>query len=207
LTKIDVAVEADKKTWLYTGLALVAGVGLVSMLSAPSTAEAASKSGVAAPKRMLLVGDSLAVGLGAPLKKLAADKGIGVAYDGKVGTTSSAWASGPSLPADLQKDKFDVVLVSLGTNDMPTGWGAEQVASYMATIVGKIQQSGARAVWIAPPRMRTLREDAVRQAIASLGVPVFPSDALDIPRGGDSIHPTATGYAGWAGAILSWLAP
>jgi lysophospholipase L1-like esterase len=34
----------------------------------------------------------------------------------------------------------------------------------------------------------------------------FPSDQLAIPRGPDGIHPTARGYAGWAGAIWQWLA-
>lgn len=206
--------EAEKKSWLYTGLALVAGVGLVSILAAPGTAHASaaqtgasSQKSDAAPKRMLLLGDSLAVGLGPPLKKLAASKGIGVAHDGKVGTTSAAWAHGQSLAADLARDNFDTVLVSLGTNDMAGSWTAEQVASYMGAIVDAVQKRGARVVWVAPPRMPTLREEAVRKAIASLGVAVFPSDALEIPRGGDKIHPTAIGYAGWAGAILSWLVP
>jgi len=208
----------DRKGWLYAGLALVAGVGLVSLLAKPAEAAdedfptdggaapvGAGKLGLRAGARILMIGDSLAVGLGPPLKKLASAQGYGVAYDGKVGTRSGQWASGPSLPADLARDKFDVVLVSLGTNDMPTNFSAEQIQAAMATIVDKIRAAGAQPVWVAPPRMVTLREDAVRQAIASLGVPVFPSDALDIPRGGDRIHPTAIGYAGWAGALLGWL--
>jgi len=33
----------------------------------------------------------------------------------------------------------------------------------------------------------------------------FPSQRLTIPRGADQLHPTARGYAAWAGAIWQWL--
>ncbi len=33
----------------------------------------------------------------------------------------------------------------------------------------------------------------------------FHSEKLEMPRGPDNLHPTARGYAGWAGAIWHWL--
>lgn len=198
--------ESEKKGWLYAGLALVAGVGLV-LMSSPAEAGPTSPVRLPASPRVLIIGDSLAVGLGPVLKKLASGKSVGLAYDGKVGTTSQQWATNSWLATDLGRDKFDVVLVSLGTNDMPTGASAAQIQQHMLRVVQAIQAAGAQPVWVSPPTMPTLREQEVRAAIAALGIPVFPSEALSISRGGDKIHPTATGYAGWAGALFSWLVP
>lgn len=191
--------STDKKSWLYAGLALAAGVGVVSILSRPAEGVGAVERRPSAGKRVLLVGDSLAVGLGPPLKRLASDRGVGVAYDGKPGTSVADWASLPTIEKDLKRDRFDLVLVCVAGSPEAS---ASALQRDMIAVVRKASAAGAKVVWVQPPGA----PQPAHAASAALGVPVFPTSALDVPLGPDGVHPTAIGYAGWAGALLSWLA-
>lgn len=197
--------DARRALWIYAGLGLAAGVGLVMASSSSSTAAPTGGPGPAggpAPggvpllrpgDRVLLIGDSLAQGLGTPMKQLL---GNDFRADGRVGTRIVDWA-----PYQVPAPGPNLVLISLGTNDMrmmdPT---TEQSA--LAALLAKFR--GTRVAWIAPPTM-PFPDRGVRAMLARAGVPIFPSDSLVIPRGPDQIHPTVIGYAGWAGNLVTWL--
>lgn len=154
------------------------------------------KSSVAtAPKRVALIGDSYAVGLGPELAKLIPN----FKYEGHVGNTTSAWAHhtaacggcGDWIPAF----KPDVVLVALGVNDGAT----PNLADYQ-TIVRGLHGLGAPVVWIEPP---AAVNTAARNTIAALGVQTVP--ATNAPLASDGLHPTGSGYRTWATEILQTL--
>ena len=207
---------------MLAGLVLAAGVGLVYSL-------ASGGSGLVRPPRLqrgarlLLFGDSLAVGLGPQFKTLAEEEGVEVRVLAKVSTRIDQWASSAALDAMLAEYEPDMVLVSLGTNDeYMTGDAPARQAPYLDTLLAKLHDCcgrpgpyrgdyglGAEVVWIMPPELPR-ETNGIRALIASRLASSerawsFPSETLEIPRGPDHLHPTAAGYAGWAGAIWEWL--
>jgi hypothetical protein len=153
--------------------------------------------------RILLVGDSLAQGLGPPLKQLAIDNGFAFQVDGRQGTRIVDWATQPWLQQDLTTFKPTLVLVSLGTNDMRLKDPSTEKTSLMK-LVQKLQ--GVRTLLLAPPTM-PFPDSGVRPMLSATGLPLFHSETLTIPRSTDGIHPTVVGYAGWAGVLWSRLRP
>ena len=166
---------------------VVGGIGILAL------AARRNSTAPAAPKRIALIGDSYAVGLGPELGKILP----AFRYEGHVGTNTAEWANhssqcgacGDWLPAF----EPDIVLVSLGVND----GAAPDPANYQA-IVRALHGIGARVVWIEPP---AAVNTASRAVIASLGVPTVP--ATQTPLAGDGLHPAS--YAGWSQEIARAL--
>jgi len=157
--------------------------------------------------RLLLIGDSLAVGLGPHLAGLADEEAIedflAVAHSG---TRIDQWAQSSELDRTLEDFEPTLVLVSLGTNDAAAfGQGAaDRQEPYVRELLDLLEEAGATVVWIGPPEMPFDDEELV-QLLEDEAPKYFDSGRYDIPRGPDDIHPTAAGYAGWAGQIWAWL--
>jgi lysophospholipase L1-like esterase len=186
------------RRWLLGGLLIVGGVGLVAV--------ATRRPKVTEKTRLLLIGDSLAVGLNTHMREMATDEGLD-AYAGKgiVGSRIDQWAHDPWLDEELVAFLPNLILVSLGTNDEALGPGADaHQAAALETLMEKLRATGAEIVWIGPPSLPFPRA-GVSDMIRNEAPYYFASETLDIPRGPDGLHPTAAGYAGWAGAIWRWL--
>ncbi len=202
------------RAWIYMGLgAALAGataVGLVGLFSGPSL-----KPG----DRVLLIGDSLAVGLTVPFGSLAREHGVTFKGLGTVGTRIDQWASSTELAQTLATFQPTIVIVSLGTNDAymmgPPDPGQRQ-APYLDKLLALLERSSPspRAlVWLQPPTLppAAIALPSIRALIETLRrrtripVFVFQSQQLSLPRGPDGIHPVASGYAQWAGALWQWL--
>jgi lysophospholipase L1-like esterase len=211
--------QNSSRAWIYIGLgaAALTAVGLVELLSGPT---------LRAGDRILLVGDSLAVGLSTPLGALAKDRGIAFSALATVGTRIDQWAQSQDLKDALASFQPTIVLISLGTNDAymmpPPDVGVRQ-APYMDALLTMIETGwthsddyglGPRAiVWIAPPTLpdAAISIAPVRALIADQAallhrrISIYPSDRLTLARGPDGIHPVVSAYAAWAGAIWQWL--
>jgi lysophospholipase L1-like esterase len=194
------------KAWIYAGLIVAGGIGVAKVVSRPLI----KRGG-----RLLLVGDSLSVGLAAPLKALALESGVDWRYVGETGTRIDQWASGvqgAKLDALLASFHPTLVLISLGTNDealkkynASTDVLAKQ-KPYVQKLLEKIRASGAEAAWIGPPTLDFQIPEFRAWLKAEIGQRHwFPSDKYDIPRQPDRIHPTIKGYAGWSGLIWQWI--
>ncbi len=195
------------RTWLYAGLLLGGGVALVNVLQAGPT--------IKRGERLLLVGDSLALGLAPSLGELARENGVIFDSAGKVGSRVGEWGNPQSSLNAVLRQKLalgpKVVLVSLGTNDealLLASARAELPA--LEALIATIRGSGAKLGWVGPPKFlpgQSFKPNgfttAIRQRVS--GGDYFPSERYDIPRGGDALHPTVKGYAGWAGQIWQWL--
>lgn len=204
----------SSKQWLYAGLAVVAGIGMVRLLNGPRLRRG---------ERVLLIGDSLAVGMAPHFAALAKEAGIELKSLAISGTRIDQWASSAELAKALEGFQPDLVLVSLGTNDSFMQ-GADVVAKQQVQLEKllnvlstwprkKDYGLGAdNVVWIGPPTlpnppspgMAKMIQDSAGNAL-SPRLHYFHSEKLEIPRGPDKLHPTVRGYAGWAGAIWHWL--
>jgi len=184
-----------------TGAALGV-VGLVSLVRRP----AAAKSG---RRRIALIGDSYAVGLG---PELAKQLGSDFQYEGHSGISSGAWANriasqcsqsrgagfdhGQGCGDWLAGFQPDIVLVSLGVNDGI----APNPANYQA-IVRALQGIGAQVVWIEPPADVDVPTERVRQIIQSLGVTTVPATATALRAEANGAHVHPASYSPWSAEI------
>lgn len=156
--------------------------------------------------RVLLIGDSLAQGMTAPLGALASDVGIPFFGDGRVSTRLDQWLENGWAEDDIARFQPTVLLVSLGTNDSGAVGLLPQFASRAQALVALAR---VPVLWVEPPSLPPQFDtQTVIGGIRSSGAAAtFASSSLDIPRGPDSIHPTMAGYAAWAAAVWSALNP
>lgn len=186
------------------GSAVLGGIGAV-VLAARRAKDTIS------PKRVALIGDSYAVGLGPELAKLSPN----FKYEGHVGTNTQQWvdhAAACGTCGDwLTTFKPDVVLVSLGVNDghfspspPVSGVPVRPHTGTYQRIVSALHGIGAKVIWIEPPaNVKTTATDVpmVRSAIESLGVPVVPPTTTSLSA--DNLHPRS--YNQWAKEIAEVL--
>ena len=204
----------DRK-YIGLGILTLSAVGAVILSSRKSKSPIVTKS-----DRVVLIGDSLGVGLRKPIASLADSEGIWFQGQACGGTMIFQWIRedtkfgtcrfGQQLVRAAQPT---VVLISLGTNDAfadtdEIEWERPKLEQLLQDIV----DMGARPVWIDPPKLETapniqlVTEMIYSSPIAkSIGMPHFRSDLLDIQMSGDQIHPTGQGYAVWSDALWRWL--
>ena len=169
------------------GSIVLGGLGALALFSLRR-----STGALPSTKRIALIGDSYAAGLGPELAKLFPH----FKFEGHVGTNTWQWAAHAADCGQcgdwLTTFKPDVVLVSLGVND-----GATPDAAKYNTIVRDLHGIGARVLWIEPPA--GVDAPAVRKVIASLGVDTVP--AMQMPMASGGLHPQS--YGPWAREIVA----
>ena len=146
---------------------------------------------------LVLVGDSLAVGMGHEFSRIARSLHYTVNVHAKVGSTTHQWIKW--IDRDLMLYKPDVVFVSLGTNDAAAPNALTLWPDMYEVFAAKVRDSGATLVWIGPPEVtssRVKKLTEVRHAIRSVASLYFGSEALRINQW-DGIHTDAAGYETW----------
>lgn len=200
--KATIGAVTASRHWVYAGLAVATGYGLVRLIEGPQL-----KYGVS---RVLLVGDSLAVGLAPYLSVLSGPRRVAFESTAAVGTRIDQWSNNAALRQRLASFRPTLVLVSLGTNDAYMMGGAataEQQRAKLRELLMMIKAAGADYVWVGPPLLPAAKNPAVLSMIRD-EVPMthyYHSERLELPRGPDGLHPTLKGYAGWAGLIWTHL--
>lgn len=193
----------SNRAWLLAGAALAAVGGAIVFLG--------RRPKIDADSRILLVGDSLAQGLAPQLRAMAEDEGLPFVALGVQGSLISDWAglvptdSSAALAATLESFRPTLILVSLGTNDeYASASYAASEADDLEALLALVEEYG-EVVWLGPPELPHEESNGATAMIRQTGVAYFPSDRLEIPRGGDNLHPTVAGYGSWAGMLWSWL--
>lgn len=201
---------------LVDGPALAPSSGSTTSSPAPSAPSSPSTPAPAASSNsggVLMIGDSLGVGLASAMKKFFTVPFHSAAQQS---TTIDQWGETDHInvlmqASGLAQRKPSLVLVSLGTNDIAGGGDANPKRAAVREIVRLVREAGSKVAWIAPPTLPpTLPAGfgvraVLAQELAALAVPMFESDQIVIPRGGDHLHPTGEGYESWAVAIVAWL--
>lgn len=169
--------------------------------------------------KVLLAGDSLALGLTAPLMAEAQRYGIELKGDGRTSTTAAQWVTGGWLAKDIADFAPTITLISLGTNDATGDLAA--FATNVQTLVDQATSKGGAVGWLGPPYLApTLKQfppgnvekmrKILLETLTARGINVFPTDAdapaKDYSRAQDGVHMTPAGYASWAKDIAEFAA-
>ncbi len=181
---------------LTAGVALLGAATLAWLLTrrrVPTSGGVALRQG----DRVLLIGDSLAVGLAPHLSRIAQDAGVPFASAAASGSTMQHWLHAAAAP--MASVKPTLVLVSLGTNDAMTSQSLLEMRSQRDQLLSKLGAAGARVLWVGPPRLPERARRDVLEMLAELHA-YFHSEELPIPQH-DGIHSTPDGYRDWAVAL------
>ncbi|MES1186027.1 MAG: SGNH/GDSL hydrolase family protein [Myxococcales bacterium] len=170
---------------------------------APSLASAAPAE-LPQGTKVLQVGDSFAAALGVELGKLLKHSGLRTSLETKTPSYIGDWAFGPVLRKAISDYNPDLVLITLGANEVEIPVPAQRVGP----IQRLIKSLGDRpCVWILPPLWK--QDTGLMQVIKDNAKPcqVLDSSTLvpSLPRGPDHIHPSSEGRVQWATAVFEWL--
>jgi lysophospholipase L1-like esterase len=154
-------------------------------------------------KTVLLVGDSMAEGVGPWLKKKVEATG-GRFIDGHERSSTIVWWQGSGkLRELLALHHPDIVFVALGSNEI----FLKQPELRAPLIKQMVDEIGARpSFWIGPPSWKP--DSGLVHVIEENFQPghFYNSNDLKVPRAPDGKHPTAQGYETWTELVWNWYA-
>jgi lysophospholipase L1-like esterase len=154
-------------------------------------------------KTVLLIGDSMAEGVGPWLKKKVEETG-GRFIDGHERSSTIVWWQGSGkLRELLALNHPDIVFIALGANEI----FIEKPEIRIPLIKQMVEEIGARpAFWIGPPSWKP--DKGLVHVIEENFQPghFYNSNDLKVPRAPDGKHPTAQGYGTWTDLVWTWYA-
>lgn len=154
-------------------------------------------------KTVLLIGDSMAEGVGPWLQKKVEAVG-GRFINGQERSSTIVWWQGSGkLRELLMRHRPDVVFIALGSNEI----FIQQPGLRAPLIKQMVEEIGARpGYWIGPPSWKP--DLGLVQVIEENFLPghFYNSNDLKVPRAPDGKHPTAQGYERWTELVWHWYA-
>jgi hypothetical protein len=155
---------------------------------------------------VLHIGDSFAGALGIELNKVLEQAGVRSLLRFETSTYIPTWAHDKKLPEYLTQYKPDLVLVSLGANELQNPEPEKRIP-LIRRIVDRL--GNRNCAWVAP----VLWEGANPKLLEVIRANVAPCVYLDanafirhMPRARDKIHPSMDARPDWAKVITRWLA-
>lgn len=155
---------------------------------------------------VMLIGDSLAVGMEGKFISLARKSGYVPVTHVVTGTSIFHWMKW--IKGDLEKNRPELVVVSLGTNDAIIYDRVKKNAHLYGEFTKIVEDSGAVLVWLGPPDITLKRIPKIsetREIIKKSAMNYFDSEKFERPMGGDGIHLTASGYSRWMTSAWDWM--
>lgn len=154
-------------------------------------------------QRVLHFGDSMVPLVANYLRPLVEKKGGRYEIVSTSSSTTLSWAEGQQLEELLRKHDPELVLISLGSNELFFEDDLEPRGKAVRSIVERV---GSRAcLWIGPPAW-TKRRAFLDTLIGNLGsCRYFDSAVLKMDRQDDGRHPTWGASHAWAGKVWERL--
>ena len=166
--------------------------------------EAEQEPALPAGTTVLHIGDSMAWSLGIPLNKIFKEAGLRSVTRAKTATYTTTWAHGEDIPLSLSYYDPDLVLISLGANEIQIDNPGAR-AKTIRKLVGRLE--GRPCVWIAPPLWK--KDTGILSVIRDNCAPCryMDTNALvyNMPRH-DGVHPNSKARPVWAEYVAGWLA-
>ncbi len=186
-----------------------AGLVLATALDEAADAAAAPAPAVPPPslagKTVLHVGDSMVggnLGLTRALEQRFTAEGAKFVHDYKVSESIVSYDHSPKLKSLMEKNRPDIVIITLGTNDVFVPYPAS-LAGNVRNIVKRV--GATECYWMGPPTWKP--DTGIVQVLKDNVAPCkfFDSSNLKLQRGGDGIHPTDRGGAEWATSFWTYF--
>lgn len=162
----------------------------------------------------ILIGDSQAGGLRAPLKELLKPLGIGLISSTSHSGQQTIWFAREHIVKGLvDRYRPDLVIIAMGGND-----AQRSLESWLPGVRDVVQQAkskGARVIWIGTAHSTRPDVEARHLRISSWQDSVLPQmgvtwiNSIPMTQGGhsgDGVHFTRAGYHAWASTIADELA-
>jgi lysophospholipase L1-like esterase len=154
---------------------------------------------------VLHIGDSFAGALGLDLNRELKAAGVRSILKYQTSSYIPTWASGKELELYLANFNPDLVLVTLGANELEIPDPQERVRT-IHKLVGRIGQRPC--VWIGPPLWEGARP-ALLEVIRKECAPCLYLDSTahlpNLGRARDGIHPSGSARSEWAAFVVHWL--
>lgn len=162
---------------------------------------------VPAGEKIMLLGDSLALGMASQFKTNAEYSGYIPVTLAVVGSRSDQWVK--RLGADLKRWKPSFVIISLGTNDSVGPHWMERHGPSHRDLVKILEEEGVDYVWLGPPMLPVGAKgrDAVIASIREATGPDHFYDSSEVTgnRAKDGIHFNHAGYSDWIDLVWGEL--
>jgi lysophospholipase L1-like esterase len=154
---------------------------------------------------VLQIGDSFAGALAGQLNRELARRGMKGVVEFETGTYIATWASKRRLAAPLARHRPDLVLITLGANELDIARPKSR-----AKVVRKLVAAlgGRPCVWIAPPLWEGAKAEVLHVIEANCAPCAYLDSTKlvpDLERLPDKVHPSSAGRARWAKAVITWL--
>lgn len=155
------------------------------------------------PKKILLIGDSMAEGLMIRMMDYADASGHQLKTVSWYGSGTRQYGKSDTIRHFIQSYKPDFVIITLGTNEMKIPHIGKQHREYLQKILSQV--AGVPFVWVGPPSWN--QDTGISALIDSMvgSGRFFATSKLLLPRREDGIHPTRPGFATWADSVSTWL--
>jgi lysophospholipase L1-like esterase len=154
-------------------------------------------------KTVVLLGDSMAQGLGEFLRKKIEAAGAHYILESARSSTIGNWQGG-RLKEVIDQRKPDVLFISLGSNELFLKNSERTRAPLIKQLTRDL--GNLPAYWIGPPSWKP--DFGLVRTIEANFQPYhfYNSNDLKVPRRSDEIHPTPAGFETWANLIWNWYA-
>ncbi|WP_455541381.1 SGNH/GDSL hydrolase family protein [Prevotella fusca] len=152
---------------------------------------------------VLLVGDSMADGLGTRFNDYAVKNGFEFHSIVWYGSTTRDWAIAADLQYQIEKVRPTYIIISLGTNDLGyKDYGRRETA--IQTILSRV--GNIPYVWVGPLPWQKVKDRTIVNVIRDCtGERRFFDSSSVIASRADGIHPTRQGAALWVDKIVEWM--
>jgi lysophospholipase L1-like esterase len=155
---------------------------------------------------VLHIGDSFAGALGIELNRAFKEAGVRGILKYQTSTYIPTWAWSKDLDTYLWSFHPDLVLVTLGANELEVPDPTQRIPA----IQRLVKRIGDRpCVWVAPPLWQGAR-DALLSVLRDNVAPCVYLDSSeivpDLERARDGIHPSMSARKIWARKMFDWLA-
>lgn len=154
---------------------------------------------------VLHIGDSMAGALGIALNEELKKHKVKGVLRYKEATFIPTWAWGKELPVYMLEHKPDLVIITLGTNEVKMIDPSVR-APTIKRIIERLK--GKPCVWVAPPLWagETEMYRVLRESVAPCRYMDTEKVYPKMPRVDDKIHPSMGARKIWAKLVVEWLA-
>ncbi|BBA30487.1 SGNH/GDSL hydrolase family protein [Prevotella melaninogenica] len=197
------SVEPDAMPVAATPHTTSASVEEMSMEPLPTSTTQVSQVAESRDQVVLLIGDSMADGLGSRFNDYAVKNGFKFHSIVWYGSTTRDWAIASDLQYQIERVRPTYIIISLGTNDLGyKDYSRRETA--IQTILSRV--GDIPYVWVGPLPWKKIKDRTIVDVIRDCtGEGRFFDSSSVVASRADGIHPTRQGAALWVDKIVEWM--